>query len=108
MEAGRRRHRIVLQRKAKTTGEFGGPVWTWSDVATLPASIEQMPGREMMKSQAVFEEPVYRFGINYHPGITTGMRIVYAGRYHDIMHVDNIDERNRNMVITAKLGINEG
>lgn len=108
MNPGKYNHIIFLQSKTVTTDTYGGPVESWADVATVWARVQPIKGREMIAAQAAQSETAVRFYTRWFDGVTTAMRIVYAGKNYDITGIVDIDERHVELEISAKTGTSEG
>jgi SPP1 family predicted phage head-tail adaptor len=106
--AGKLRHTIKIQAKTLTTDSYGGPVETWADVASVPASAEPLQGRELAAAQTVNAETTTRFHIRYRSGVIPANRIVFESKYYNITSVIDPDLRHRELVIMASEGLNEG
>ena len=63
MQAGKLDRRLTLRRKTTTTDEFGGEVASWSDVATVWASKEDVRDAERVRAQQVGASITTRFQI---------------------------------------------
>jgi SPP1 family predicted phage head-tail adaptor len=108
IRAGRLRHKILLQRKAMTTDDYGGPVETWTDFSTPWASVEPLSGRELANAQAVNAETTTKITMRYLAGVTAADRIIFEGRFYNIQSVIDEEMRHRQLVILASEGLNEG
>jgi SPP1 family predicted phage head-tail adaptor len=106
VKVGRLQHIITIQSKAKTTDAYGGTIDTWSNLATVWASVEPLMGREMMAAQAAQSEITTRFRIRYLDGVDSTMRIVHKGVNYDIQAPPiNVNEENRELIILASTGM---
>ena len=109
MRAGQRRHQVVIQSKNITTDGYGGAVETWSNFATgVWAAVEPLQGRELTNAQAVFAETTTKISMPYLTGVTTAHRITNGGKIYNIQSIVNIEMRNRDLIILASEGLNEG
>lgn len=101
MQAGRLRHKIVIQENRPTEkDEYGAPVDNWVDVLECRAGMEPLSGRQYFAARQVQAEQITRFPIRYpRIQIWAGMRI----KYHD--PVLNYD---RYFNIDAAIDQNEG
>lgn len=108
MVAGKLRHTITIQSKTITTDTFGGTVETWSDVASVAASVEPLQGRELASAQTVNAETTTRITIRYRAGVIPANRITFEGKFYNITSVIDPDLRHRELVIMASEGLNEG
>ena len=109
MQPGKRRHLITIQEKTVTNDpEYGGTATTWTDFARVMAAARMSRGRELVAAQAARSEMVGTFNIAYRAGVTQDMRIIYAGKAHNITSVVDINEQRREMDIMVSAGLNEG
>ena len=86
--AGKLRHRVELQEQQiaqdPNTGEM---VTTWVTIAQPWAEIVPMSGREFMAAGAEQSEVRGRIVIRYRDDVDSSMRVVYRGRYYNILAV---------------------
>lgn len=108
MRAGRLRHAVTIQRKSLTTDEYGGPVESWADVATVAASVEPMGGRELASAQTVNAEITTKITMRYMAGVTAADRIVFEGRFYNLTPPIDPEMKHRTLIIMASEGLNEG
>ena len=109
MQSGKRRHLITIQEKTVTVDtEYGGTTTTWTDFARVMAAARMSRGRELVAAQAARSEMVGTFNIAYRAGVTQDMRIIYAGKAHNITAVVDINEQRRELDIMVSTGLNEG
>lgn len=101
MRAGRLNRRIRIELKTEKQDDYGQPIETWSEYATVWCSVEPESGDEGVDANHRQAERVTKFRIRYLLGITALMRIVYNNEVYDISLVKNSNERNREMIITA-------
>ena len=77
LEAGRLNRRITIQRPIKTQdADTGAIVTTWSDVATVAASIEPLSVNALITAQSLKSRITVRIVIRYRTGLTADMRFV--------------------------------
>lgn len=108
MYAGKLDKRITFQSKAESLDSWGGTIWTWSNVATVWAKKRPLRGRELIAAQAAQSESTDMFYARYMSGLDTSMRIVFGGKYYDIISIVNVNEENVELEITTKTGVSEG
>lgn len=109
MQPGQRRHLIVIQKKTITVDpEYGGTVTTWTDFCRAMAAVRMSRGRELIAAQAAQSEMKGTFNIAYRAGVTQDMRIIYAGKVHNITAVVDVNEQRMEMDIMVSAGLNEG
>lgn len=103
MRAGTLRHKIRFDSRTESQTSDGQVTITWSEFATVRASIEQFQGREFFDARAVNEEYTVRIRLRYLPNIDTDMRIVdtVTGDIYDIKAISNLERRNKELEIIA-------
>ncbi len=99
--AGSRNRRIVIQSATETTTDGGEVTRSWSTFATVWAEIKPLSAREAMVAQQSQATTTHKIIILYRPGITPDMQALYNGRTFRFDSVINLDEANRQLVITA-------
>lgn len=112
LSAGTLRKRITLQQQSPSVDSFGQQVSTWTDVATVWASIEPSVGRELLAAQAVRLDQPTTITIRWQPIFASprtvaAMRAVYSGRIFNIHSVENEGERNTLLTLIASEGLND-
>lgn len=95
MRAGRLRHKIVIQQVSEERSASGSVIQTWSDSLRLKAAVEPLQGREYWEGKQLQNEVTTRFRIYYRSGITSKMRVLFNGKYYDILSVLDPEERHR-------------
>lgn len=101
----------ALQSKSIGQDEHGGDVPIWSDTAaTIWVKVKPLRGRELIAAHAAYGESVVKFGFSNIAGltITSGMRIVYNGKYYDIIEVLDINEKHLEIEVLARTGASKG
>lgn len=99
------RTRITIQQKGTPArDEFRAEVITWAAVATVWAEEMPMNGRELIEARREVGEMWTRFRIRYRTGLNSAMRISKdaGARIFDIQNIQNVDDRNRELVITCR------
>jgi SPP1 family predicted phage head-tail adaptor len=102
MQAGKLRHRIVIQEKSVTRDEYNAEVITWTEVDTVWASVEPLSGREFLEGRLVEATVSHRITIRYLSGITPEMRVLWGSRVFDVEAILNIEERDKMMVLMCQ------
>mgnify|MGYP001093808054 CR=1 FL=1 len=92
MRAGKLDRTIQIQRFSSAPNDFGTPVETWTDVATLRAQIIQSSTEEFIKDGAVDETAII-FRTRWISGVTTADRIQYEGSQFNIRETREIGRR---------------
>ena len=73
LDAGKLRHRLVLQRPVVTLDSDGAQIHTWEDVGTVWGSIEPISGREFVQSAAVQSQVTVRITLALAAGPARGL-----------------------------------
>lgn len=107
MRAGDRRHRVLLQQRSTEQDEYGQPVEAWKNVQGLWCSIVPQGGKEVTVGDGVRNSAQYIISTRYVAGITAAMRLDYKGRFFNVININNIDERSREMQITCIEGLSD-
>jgi SPP1 family predicted phage head-tail adaptor len=89
MDAGKLRHRVELQRVNVAADSHGDQVKTWSTLAEVWASIEQLSGREFVQASAAASDLTCRIRIRGRSDftLTPKDRVKFGLRTFDIRHV---------------------
>jgi len=106
MRAGDLRRQITLQSRSTTRDTFGEPALTWTNVATVWAAITPLSGRELELAQAMNSEISHQVQIRYRSDVTSAMRVVYQGRYFNILSVMDVEMRHRELQLMCSEGLN--
>lgn len=81
LEAGRLRHRVVIQKPVLTQDvDTGAMDTTWQDVATVWAAIEPLSVREMIAAQAEDSKVSARITIRYRNDLDHTCRLYHAAK----------------------------
>lgn len=107
MQAGRLRHRLILQSKAETRDSYGATLITWDTEATVWGAIEPLSGKEYFAQQEVQSESKVRIVIRYYSGVLPSWRVSNGGLYYDIVDVLNHDMRNQQLTLMCRQGVSE-
>lgn len=101
MQAGTLRRQVVIEQPSGAQNGLGEPAQSWSEVATVPAHIEPMGGREALVAGQLNAMSSYAIRLRFYPGLSTRMRVRYGDRVFEIVTVQNVDERNREIVLSC-------
>jgi SPP1 family predicted phage head-tail adaptor len=111
--AGNRRHQVQVQQRVTGKDALGAPVHNWTTLFNTTVGITPLSGRELMAAQAIRAEATHNIEASYraewaNPVRACGYRILFGERIFNIQHVQNVDERNREVLIIATEGLNDG
>lgn len=87
----------------------GNAITTWMLIAETKAQARDLTGREFFANANHQTENVMNFKIRWRTGLTTGMRISYAGALYDIIQVNHLNNRRGGyMLLRARMIQGEG
>lgn len=96
MHTGRLRHRITIQRTVETqSGTGAATVFSWLTIATVWASVNDLSGRELIQADAAAVEATVRVRLRYTDDVTALCRILHGDRTLEIVHVNNVQGRQK-------------
>ena len=103
IRAGKLRQVITYQAKTVTTDDYGGPVETWADFATVRASVAPLIGKDLMASMAAQSTAEMRINHRYLAGVTSAMRISWNGAEYEIIgEPANVHGLSREIEVLAR------
>ena len=104
MRAGGLNKQISIYALASTqstvSGEILNSYTTWLD--NVWAGYERLSGSEEYIGEERQLVETARFKIRYSTGINQTKRIVYNSRNYEILDVENVGDRNKELLITAR------
>ena len=95
MRAGQLRHRVTIQKPTEgTPNDYGETLDTWSDVATVHASVIMQAAREAFEAAQVQPEGTVEVIVRYRSDLTSEKRFKFGDR---LLYIDSVvaDERRR-------------
>jgi len=102
MKAGKLRHRVTIQSKTTTRNERGINRETWSALhSSVPAEIVTLSGRELEQARQLVGTATTAVRIRFYANVTKECRIVFGSRVLTIGHIDNVDQRDIELVLTC-------
>lgn len=118
MRIGDLRRRVDIQQRDLSRDSFGQQVTTWTNALTgVPCEVRVLSGRELMAAAAINAEVTHEIRLRYHslladPVKVASYRAVYVNdgvtRYFNLSAPTNTEERNRELIIQASEGLNQG
>ena len=82
MRAGTLRHRVTIQSATASTGSaYGERADSWSDVATVHASVVTLSGAEAERASQVHPTASVQVDMRYRSDVTTAHRLQHGSRY---------------------------
>lgn len=101
-QAGRLRHRIIIQVNTPTQNTSGEEVDSWATFATVCASVEPQSGDEKFDPEQFYSVTTVKFGIRYLSGLTAKMKIVFDSKEYDIESIVQVKMIRKEMEIIAR------
>lgn len=92
MRAGKLDRSITIQSFTSAPNEYGTPVETWADVATLRAQIIQSSTEEYLTNGASDTTSII-FRTRFFTGVNTSSQIIYEGEAFNVREVKEIGRR---------------
>ncbi len=103
------KRRIAIESATETADGNGGFTTSWSNFATLWASVEPIRttiyGKEIFSSGQIQAQQMMRFSIRYMSGILPAMRITCDGRVFNIRSVTDPEGTLATLEILAEEGV---
>ena len=90
MRIGKLDRRVRIEQRSTTQDTaYGSPVASWSEVATVWASVEELlPSRGESQADGIrIAERPARVRMRYVPGITSAMRVIYLDRSDRVLKI---------------------
>ena len=85
MQAGRLRHRIMLQEPIGQRDAHGQPIRSYRDEPLAWASVEPLRGKEKEVANQVAAEATVKIIMRYRHDVTSDWRITFDGRHFEIV-----------------------
>lgn len=98
------RERATLQAPVRTPDGAGGADVSWSDVATVWASVMVLSGRERPAGERMEARRRLQVLIRYRSDVTPDMRLMWQGRVLDIRTLCDIDGKRHMLLIDCEEG----
>lgn len=110
MQAGKLRHRIIIQEPVNSQdSETGALATAWQDIATIWADVYPLSAREFAAAQAEQGEITTRITIRFRKNISRKNRIMYDGKIFNIEGVlPDPDSGREYLTLPCSEGVNDG
>lgn len=99
MRSGLLRHEVTIQANVETQAADGSVARTWSDIATVAASIEPLSGREGLLAAQINPEVTHLVKMRYRDDVNSRCRLLFGARVFQVDSVLNTQERNIELVL---------
>jgi SPP1 family predicted phage head-tail adaptor len=93
MRAGKLDQTITVQRFTNTTDDYGVPVETWTDLATVRAQIIQQSTEEFIRGYGAEDDAIVIFRTRWIADIKTADRVSFNGVQWNIKELKPIGRR---------------
>lgn len=102
IRAGELRDRVTLQRWTPADDPRWGQGGSWTEYATVWASVTPTQAVERLRDQGVQSEVSHQIRLRYRPDVAAKDRVLYRGKPLDVVGVIDPDGRKRELMIEAK------
>lgn len=100
--ATRRNHQVYIQSKTGADDNHGGVVETWVDsVGPVWASVDPIRANKVFEYRSSNVHATHLIGMSARINVNETNRIRFGTRFFEITAVENLQERNVDLVITA-------
>lgn len=106
MQAGKLRHRVTFETSTVSQNDYGEPVDSWADITTVWARVQPTAGKERFAAMQQQSGIDYVIECRYQSALSdlaAEDRATFDSKTYDIKAVINVDERNRELQVFAKI-----
>lgn len=113
MRAGDLRHVVQLQQRDALQDGYGQQARTWTTLTTLYVDIQPLSGVQLERARSIYNETSHEVHVRFQPMLADirqvgSYRLLFGSRIFDIGGSMNLGERNREVVLLCKEGLNDG
>lgn len=107
MTAGMLRTDCLFERQNRVSDGAGGYTESWAAISGAPTRchFKAMSGGERWASMRIEATSTARITVRYFSGLLESDRVTIGGRVYNIRFVNNVEMRNRWLVIDLGLGV---
>ncbi len=98
-------NKISIERETLVDDNAGGDVSSWAELSEVWAKCEFKSGDEKNDNGNLKTFVERDFTIRFYADLRTADRIIYKDNYYNIRSIDNIDEKNKYMIIKGQRGV---
>jgi SPP1 family predicted phage head-tail adaptor len=104
---GKFRIPVEFQARSRTANGSGGFTESWAAISGAPtfAEVKALGGGERYASDRVEASARYRLTCRYDGNVTEASRVVIRSRAYNIRFINNVEFRNRYMIIDLDGGV---
>ncbi|MBN1604619.1 MAG: phage head closure protein [Chitinispirillaceae bacterium] len=99
--ATRRKHLVYIQTKTSASDGRGGFTETWNEIGPVWASVDPIRAVKLQEYRSANVNATHLINISAKASITEHNRIRFGTRYFEIQTIENLQERDIDLVITA-------
>jgi len=102
LDAGELRHQVSIQSPSTSQTSTGSPTTSWSTILTCFAAIYTLSSREVYQASQFTELVTHVVKIRWPGasiGIQGGQQVLFGSRIFKVQTVDNVQERNRVLLL---------
>ncbi len=92
-------HSVIIQERVNSDDGYGGYSTSWVSKYTMQGNMLFKGGNETLISQGIVSRRSWELTIRFSPGIDATCRVVFKGRVFNIKYVNNVEERNRWLIL---------
>lgn len=95
------KRRVTIQNVSRSPDEQGGFTETWTDGATVYASIDPYTGYQKFQAMQMQTPVTHKIVMRYRDDVTTETRLKFGDRIFDVAEALNVQEDGRFLQIKA-------
>ncbi len=101
ISSGELRHEVHIQSQTSTQDDYGGLLLSWNTILTCFAAIYGASSKEVFQASKFTAEVSHVVKIRYPGaiGIQGGQQVLFGSRVFRLQFVDNVQERNRVLLL---------
>ena len=103
--SGQRRSFITIEQSVDEKQHNGSIQKTWQTFTQVWAMIETLKGQDKVSAVAAYPSADQKITFRYIDGILPTMRVTFKNKIYSIYNVNNINEQNRELVLTTNCGV---
>jgi SPP1 family predicted phage head-tail adaptor len=98
---------VQFQRMSRVSDGAGGFSQAWLPLAGTPtrAHVKSMSGSERYASARIEATATHRVTVRYFAGLTEADSVVFAGKRSNIRFINNLEQRDRWLVLDVQTGV---
>ena len=107
IKAGDLRSYIEVQEQTLVPGGMGGQNLTWTSKFFAYAKIVMNSGSEKNAHDKLETQATHTFSMRYNASLLSTDKFIFEGVDYNIRSIDNVEMRNRWMVVSAERGVTQ-